>query len=166
MSAAILCILAYWKISQHIGFNNNSMKSNISFRMFCQIFSACWYESSTNGLGGLILRIPAGPKFLSTTRKNLTILIFLSSLFVAHYCYTETLVIFYKITTWAKIILVIFYTPSIQEWVWDCWCAVKNEVVDNPYYNNGNFDHLAEDCAVVMPQSLWNGGSIIKFQPV
>ena len=100
MSAAILCILAYWKISQHIGFNNNSMKSNISFRMFCQIFSACWYESSTNGLGGLILRIPAGPKFLSTTRKNLTILIFLSSLFVAHYCYTETLVIFYKITTW------------------------------------------------------------------
>ena len=68
--------------------------------MFCQIFSACWYESSTNGLGGLILRIPAGPKFLSTTRKNLTILIFLSSLFVAHYCYTETLVIFYKITTW------------------------------------------------------------------
>ena len=73
---------------------------NISFRLFCQIFSACWYESSTNGLGGLILRIPAGPKFLSTTRKNLTILIFLSSLFVAHYCYTETLVIFYKITTW------------------------------------------------------------------
>ena len=61
MVAAILCIFAYWKISQHIGFNNSS------FGMFCQISSVCLYEPSTNGLGGLILRIPAGPKFLSTT---------------------------------------------------------------------------------------------------
>jgi hypothetical protein len=31
MSAAILCILAYWKISEHIGFNNSSMKSKYKF---------------------------------------------------------------------------------------------------------------------------------------
>ena len=61
MVAAILSIFAYWKITQHIGFNNSS------FGMFCQIFSVCLYEPSTNGLGRLILRIPAGPKFLSTT---------------------------------------------------------------------------------------------------
>ena len=63
MVAAILSIFAYWKITQHIGFNNSS------FGMFCQIFSVCLYEPSTNGLGGLILRTPAGPKFLSNNEK-------------------------------------------------------------------------------------------------
>ena len=58
----------------------------------------------------------------------------------------------------AKIISVIFYTPSVQEWLWDCWCAVKNEVVDNPYHYNRNLDHITEDCAVWI-QLFWNGGS-------
>ena len=32
-------------------------------------------------------------------------------------------------------------------------------MVDNSHYYNGNLDHLEEDCAVVIPQSFWNGGS-------
>ena len=40
-----------------------------------------------------------------------------------------------------------------------CGCADKYEVVDNTYCYNGNPDHLAKNCAVVMRQSFWNGGS-------
>ena len=40
-----------------------------------------------------------------------------------------------------------------------CGCAVKNKVVDNPNYYNGNPDHLEEGCAVVMRHPFWKGGS-------
>ena len=40
------------------------------------------------------------------------------------------------------------YTPSVPECLVDWWCTVQNEVVDYPYYYNGNLDHLAEDCEV------------------
>ena len=26
---------------------------------------------------------------------------------------------------------IVLYTPSVPKWLWDCWCAVKYEVVDN-----------------------------------
>ena len=55
-------------------------------------------------------------------------------------------------------------TPSVPEWLVDCWCAVYNEVVDDPYSYNGNLDHPAEDCAIRIHQSFWNGGSIKQWQ--
>ena len=39
-------------------------------------------------------------------------------------------------------------TPSVSEWLVDCWCAVINKVVEYPYCYIGNPDHLAEECAL------------------
>ena len=51
-------------------------------------------------------------------------------------------------------------TPPIPEWILYCWYAVKCEVVDYRCYYNVNFDHLAENRAVGIQHSFWNGGNI------
>ena len=43
----------------------------------------------------------------------------------------------------------------------DWWIVdARLKVVDNRNYYRGNLDHPAEDCAVGIHQSFWNGGSI------